>query len=66
MLSRGKIRRSKIFYLRGLRGRAARLESELVHAESQSKKKAAEKKPAPVEKKEEAKPAEAKAEESKS
>ena len=40
VLSRGKVRRSKIFYLRGLRGRAARLESELVHAESQNKKKA--------------------------
>ncbi len=41
VLSRGKVRRSKIFYLRNLSGRAARLESELVHAESKSKKKEA-------------------------
>ena len=38
--SRGKVRRSKIFYLRKLRGRAARLESELVHAESKKSVKA--------------------------
>ncbi len=49
LLSRGKVRRSKIFYLRNLRGRAARLESELVHEESQNKKaKAAPKKEEPV------------------
>ena len=28
--SRGKVRRSRLFYLRGLRGRAARLQSEMV------------------------------------
>lgn len=42
--SRGKVRRSKIFYLRNLRGRAARLESELVHAESKKSIKAKSKK----------------------
>ena len=46
--SRGKVRRSRIFYLRGLKGRAARLESQLVHAESSKKKAAPEKKAAPV------------------
>lgn len=30
VFARGKVRRSKIFYLRDLRGRAARIESELV------------------------------------
>lgn len=30
LLAKGKVRRSKIFYLRSLRGRAARIESELV------------------------------------
>ncbi len=30
LVARGKVRRSRIFYLRGLRGRAARIESELV------------------------------------
>jgi len=30
LLSRGKVRRGRLFYLRALRGRAARLESELV------------------------------------
>ena len=60
--SRGKVRRSKIFYLRALKGRAARLESELVHAESTSKKKLSKKAAAAVEatpapKVEDAKPA---------
>lgn len=32
VLSRGKVRRGRLFYLRGLKGRAARLESELVTA----------------------------------
>lgn len=36
VFSRGKVRRAKLFYLRGLRGRAARIESELV---TQSSKK---------------------------
>ena len=54
--SRGKVRRSKIFYLRKLRGRAARLESELVHAESKKSVKAA------AAKKAEAKPEAAKEE----
>ena len=50
VLSRGKVRRSKIFYLRKLSGRAARLDSELVHAEAQAKKPvAATKKETPVE-----------------
>ena len=35
----GKVRRSRLFYLRKLKGRAARLESELVRPESSSKKK---------------------------
>lgn len=39
LVARGKVRRSRIFYLRGLKGRAARLESELVREESTSKKK---------------------------
>lgn len=39
VFSRGKVRRSRLFYLRALRGRAARLESELVTAEKTSKKK---------------------------
>jgi large subunit ribosomal protein L19 len=32
VLSRGKVRRGRLFYLRGLKGRAARLDSELVTA----------------------------------
>jgi len=32
LISRGKVRRSRLFYLRGLRGRSARLDSELVFA----------------------------------
>ena len=39
LIARGKIRRSRIYYLRGLKGRAARLESELVRQEATSKKK---------------------------
>ena len=41
VISRGKVRRSRLFYLRALRGRAARLESELVHKEGKKSKKAA-------------------------
>lgn len=40
VLSRGKTRRSRIFFLRGRRGKAARLTSELVQAESTKPKKA--------------------------
>lgn len=43
VFSRGKVRRSKIFYLRNLKGRAARIESELVvtkSAKSSDEKKA--------------------------
>lgn len=36
LLSRGKVRRARLFYLRFLRGRAARLESELVRPEERS------------------------------
>ena len=42
---RGKVRRSRIFYLRGLKGRAARLQTEIVHqkkSEGSSKKKSKE------------------------
>lgn len=41
VISRGKVRRSRLFFLRNLRGRAARLESTLVHTggDSKSKKK---------------------------
>jgi len=44
VFSRGKVRRSKIFYLRDLKGRAARIESELVvtkSAKTSEEKKAA-------------------------
>jgi len=33
LISRGKVRRSRLFFLRGLKGRSARLDSELVFAE---------------------------------
>lgn len=33
VLSRGKVRRSRLFYLRGLKGRSARLDSELYYGE---------------------------------
>lgn len=33
---RGKVRRSRIFYLRGLKGRAARLQTEIVQQEKKS------------------------------
>lgn len=36
LVSRGKVRRSRLFYLRGLKGRSARLDSELVHAEGEA------------------------------
>lgn len=39
LVSRGKTRRSRIFFLRDRKGKAARLQSELVKAESTSKKK---------------------------
>lgn len=58
--SRGKVRRSRLFYLRDLRGRAARLQSEMVRPEQVEKKASAKKEDAPnveesVESKEEAK-----------
>ncbi len=34
LISRGKVRRSRLFYLRGLRGRSARLDSELYYGET--------------------------------
>lgn len=33
VISRGKVRRSRLFYLRGLKGRSARLDSELYYGE---------------------------------
>ena len=42
--ARGKVRRSRLFYLRELSGRAARITSTLVQEESQSSKKKKEKK----------------------
>lgn len=40
LVATGKVRRSKIFYLRGLKGRAARIQSDMVVAEKSSKSKA--------------------------
>ena len=58
LISRGKVRRSRIFFLRGLSGRAARLESEMVREEKAPKVKPAAKQPkesaAPQEKKDKA------------
>jgi len=34
VISRGKVRRSRLFYLRGLKGRSARLDSELYYGET--------------------------------
>ena len=36
LVATGKVRRSKIFYLRGLKGRAARIQSDMVVAEKSS------------------------------
>jgi large subunit ribosomal protein L19 len=36
LISRGKVRRSRLFYLRGLKGRSARLDSELVFTEGEA------------------------------
>jgi large subunit ribosomal protein L19 len=41
LVATGKVRRSKIFYLRGLKGRAARIQSDMVVAEKSSNKKKA-------------------------
>lgn len=41
LISRGKVRRSRLFYLRGLKGRSARLDSELVFTEGADAKAAA-------------------------
>ncbi len=38
LVSHGKVRRAKLYYLRGLDGKAARIESELAQVESTSKK----------------------------
>ncbi len=35
LIARGKVRRSRLFYLRGLKGRSARLNSELYFAENE-------------------------------
>ncbi|MCB0412259.1 MAG: 50S ribosomal protein L19 [Bdellovibrionales bacterium] len=40
LISKGKVRRGKLYYLRGLRGRAARLESEMVIESSNTNKTA--------------------------
>ena len=46
LISRGKVRRSRLFYLRHLRGRAARLESDLVRPnEGEERGKAVDKSP---------------------
>ena len=39
LVATGKVRRSKIFYIRALKGRAARIQSEMVVAEKTVKKK---------------------------
>jgi large subunit ribosomal protein L19 len=48
LVSHGKVRRAKLYYLRGLDGRAARIESELVNTSEKTKevKEAKEAKPA--------------------
>ncbi|MEZ4872612.1 MAG: 50S ribosomal protein L19 [Bdellovibrionales bacterium] len=38
LVARGKVRRNKLYYLRGLSGRAAKIESELVNVKSDDKK----------------------------
>jgi large subunit ribosomal protein L19 len=60
VMTRGKVRRGRLFYLRALRGRAARLESELVRDESKKsgKAKAAKKEFATAEPKAESAPKE--------
>lgn len=55
LVATGKVRRSKIFYLRGLKGRAARIQSDMVVAEKSAKSKAKKEKKAKVEKAVEAK-----------
>lgn len=42
LVSQGRVRRAKLYYLRGLDGRAARIESELVNTESKEAKEAKE------------------------
>ena len=46
LIARGKIRRSRLYYLRALSGRAAKIESELVVQKSASKKAAKKEEPA--------------------
>ena len=46
VIARGKVRRNKLFYLRELRGKAARITSELVTQTSKKKKAAKEEAPA--------------------
>lgn len=41
VLAKGRVRRGRLFYLRGLHGRAARLQSELVRPSGEGKKNAA-------------------------
>ncbi len=38
VMASGKVRRARLFYLRGLKGRAARLQSEVVHGGGKKKK----------------------------
>jgi large subunit ribosomal protein L19 len=71
VISRGKVRRSRLFYLRGLKGRSARLESEVYHADTEAVGAADEvaaeattETAAPVEAKAEKKPAKEKTEKS--
>lgn len=59
LVSIGKVRRSRLFYLRKLSGRAARLESEMVTMAKKSKKKDAKTEAKPVAAKAEAKTEEA-------
>lgn len=51
LVARGKVRRSKLYFLRGLKGKAARLTSELVGLKDEKKEAAA---PAPAATQEEA------------
>ena len=50
LIATGKVRRSKIFYLRGLKGRAARIQSNMVMVEKSSSKDKREEKISPTEK----------------
>ena len=54
LVSRGHVRRAKLYYLRGLDGRAARIESDLVNMAKAVPADTAEKAPAPTKKAEKA------------